>query len=298
MLKRGRYYLGRVVKINFTQNQLMDALAKAPPLTIGKFSWAISDISDQRNHNEHPYIFGRLSKFHKEGHVTIVDTNLKSQVDALQENLLAASSPFIYLPEYSGLAYLHVWNGIQETLFSSIFKKLIEAYYENFFINCNVEPVADYRAFTSKLRELEVFTEISAKVYPPNPLFGRLWGSLNDYIKKRNALELVVKETSDPKTGIQTKITELMGTILKPKGETTLADEIAPADITDAALLMAADGYGHGKVTGIKNGSTIVIRTSETQKNFLFSKEPIPTELAKEADKHFKNISVERDMDH
>ncbi|MEK6760195.1 MAG: hypothetical protein AABY51_10530, partial [Deltaproteobacteria bacterium] len=295
-----RYYLGRVVKINFTQNQLMDALAKVQPLTIGKFSWAISDISDQRSHSENPYIFGRLSKFHKEGHVTIVDTNLKSQVDAPQKNLLAASSPFIYLPKYSGLAYLHVWNGIQETLFSSIFKKLIEAYHGNFFIDCHIEPVADYRAFTSKLREFDVFTEISAKVYPPNPLFGRLWESLNDYVKKRNASELAVKETSEngKGTGIQTKIAELMSTILEEQGRAQIADEIAPADITDAALLMAADGYGHGKVTGIKNGSKIVIRTSETQKNFLFSKEPMPTKLAEEADKHFKNISIERDMGH
>jgi len=272
---------------------LMDAITEAPTLSIGKFSWTITDVTDRRN-NELPFIFGRLAKFSREGHVTIVDTSLKSQVEAVAENLLVASSPFVYLPEYSGITYLHVWNGIQEEVFPRRFKTIIEATYDGFFVDCSIEPVSDYRAFTSKIKEIDLFTEISAKVYPPNPLFGRLWRSLKDYVKKRNATELSVKESSEEGKGIKTNIIKLMvGIIENPHFEPE-----EDVDITDAALLMSADGYGRGKVVGESNGSEVIIRTTETQKSFLFTKEPAPEDLARESAEHFRKINKERDMGH
>jgi hypothetical protein len=53
-----------------------------------------------------------------------------------------------------------------------------------------------------------------------------------------------------------------------------------------------------GKVTGHDGKEEVVIRTSDTQKSFLFSKEPDPRELAEETYKRFKNISKERYMEH
>ncbi|MFZ3072654.1 MAG: hypothetical protein WA162_05375, partial [Thermodesulfobacteriota bacterium] len=140
----------------------------------------------------------------------------------------------------------------------------------------------------------DLFVEISAKVYPPNPLFGRLWGSLNNYVKKRNASELVVQELSEEGKGIKTDIIQLVaGIIDNPQFEPE-----NPPDITDAALLMAADGYGRGKVVGQSKGNEVIIRTAETQKSFLHSKEPTPDVLAEESAKHFGRISAERDMGH
>lgn len=294
-MRRGRYYLGRVIKLGQLRDQklLMDAIADATTITIGRFAWTITDVVDKRD-SKLPYVFGLLSKFSKEGHVTIVDTDSKSQVDAVAKNLVIASAPFVYLPNYSGIAYLHVWNGIQEETFPRRFKTIIEATYKNFFVDCTVEPVADYRAFTSKLSEIDVFTEISAKVYPPNPLFGRLWGSLKDYVNKRNASELSMRESSEGAEGIKTDLNSLMKGILEDSDFVPLE----PPDITDAALLMAADGYGRGQVVGKSKGNEVIIRTAETQKSFLFSKEPQPDALAEESDRHFKKISKERDMGH
>jgi hypothetical protein len=51
-------------------------------------------------------------------------------------------------------------------------------------------------------------------------------------------------------------------------------------------------------VWSVRDGEEVVIRTSETQKSFLFSKEPSPSDLAREADKHFRRVSIERDMKH
>ncbi len=292
-MRRGRYYLGRVVKINLDQESLMNAITNAPIITIGKFDWTITDISDNRK-GEFPYIFGKLSKYAKDGHATVIDEISRSQIDADVPNLLEASSSFVYLPECSGIAFLHVWNGIQEDVFPRRFKSVVEAAFDGFMVACDVEPISDYRAFTSRLKKLSHFTEFSATVYPPNPLFGRLWGSLNEYIDSRNASEVSVKEHTSKSKGLKSKIIELMDKIMDaPDYE---PDE--PPAIGDAAILMAADGYGRGKVIGIEAGDEVVIKTSDTQKSFLHEKEPEPSELAVKAKSQFDKVSNERDMKH
>lgn len=271
----------------------MDAIVNAPTVSIGKFDWTITDIVDYRN-EPLPYIFGKLSKYAKDGHVKVIDEVNRSQVKADTPNLLEASSPFVYLPNYSGIAFQYVWNGIQEDVFPRRFKTIIEAAYDNFFVNCDIDSVSDYRAFTSRLKKLERFIEFSASVYPPNPLFGRLWGSLNDYIVSRNASEITIKEQTSKPKGLISNIIELMERII----EQPLFQPDKIPDIGDAAILMAADGYGRGKVVGIEKGEEVIIKTSDTQKSFLHSKEPIAEELAIKADAKFAKISKERDMKH
>lgn len=271
----------------------MNAISEAAAITVGQSRWTITNVLDQRD-GDLPFIFGKLAKFSDEGHVTLVDTSTKSEIDAVAPNLLIASAPFVYLPQYSGLVYMHAWNGVESTVFPRRFKEIIEQTYDNFFVGCHVEPVADYRAFSLRLEGLDRIVELSAKVHPPNPLFGRLWKSLNKYIKERNASEVAVRETQDQGKGLSTSITMLVKSILhnskyEPNGEVPIAD---------AAILMAADGYGSGRVKGEHDGEEVVIRTSDTQKSFLFSKEPLPHDLAAEADRHFHRVSVERDMTH
>ncbi len=212
--QRGRYYLSRVIKLGaLTQDKLVTAILGAPVLRIGKFQWAITDAVDERG-TDPKFIFGKLAKYSAEGHFTVVDPTKKSQMETLAPNLLVASSPFVYLPDYSGIAFLHVWNGIQEDLFPKRFCSLIQAAYENFFVECSVEPVADYREFVEKLNSLDRITELSAKVHPPNPLFGHLWGSLKDYIVHRNAEEVAVREKKTDGEGIKTALRELMRDLL------------------------------------------------------------------------------------
>ena len=216
-MKRGRYYLGRVLKLGeLDQDKLIAAICDPKIISVGQFQWTFTDTKDKRGDSS-PYIFSRLAKYSQEGHVTIVDTDSKSQMDAVAENLLVASSPFVYLPEYSGIAYLHVWNGIEEDVFRRRFKSIIEEAYDSFFVNCDIEPIADYRAFVSKIRALERFTEIRAKVHPPNPLFGDLWRDLNEYIKGRNASEVQVAEKSEHADGLSTEIVELVNAVVEER---------------------------------------------------------------------------------
>lgn len=293
-MKRGRYYLARVIKLGeLNQTRLVDAIARAPIVPIGQFEWTITDVTDRR-HASSPYVFGNLAKYTRDGTVKIVDEPAKQQIQAVAPNLLEASAPFVYLPEFSGLAFLHVWNGIQEDVFPRRFKAIIEAAYDKFFVDCTIEPVADYRAFLEKLSSLDRITELSAKVHPPNPLFGRLWGSLDKYVKRRQASEVAVRETTESSKGLSTELVKLIGRILEnPKYQPR-----TEADITDAAMLMAADGYGSGKAVGMDGDTEVVVRTNESQKSFLFEKEPAPEMLASAARAQFERVSEERNMGH
>lgn len=294
-MQRGRYYMGRVIKLGeLNQERLLNAICKAPTIEVGEFEWTITDVVDNRN-IENPYIFGNLSKYSRQGKVKIVDEVKKHQRNATAENLLEASAPFVYLPNFSGLAYLHVWNGIQENIFPRRFKSIIEAAYDRFFVDCTIEPLADYREFLHKINNLKKITELSAKVHPPNPLYGRLWGSLNDYITKRQADEISIKEKSEKASGLETNIQELIKKIIEnPKYQPQKTVEV-----TDAAILMAADGYGSGKVTGLDARShLVVIKTSDSKSSFLFNKEPEHDSLAKISKENFERLSDERDMRH
>lgn len=293
-MRKGRYYLSRVIKLGeLNQVRLLDAIVTAPVVAIGQFEWTITDVVDKRSERM-PYVFGNLAKYSKDGRVTIVDEPAKQQLQAQAPNLLEASAPFVYLPEFSGLAFLHVWNGIQEDVFPRRFKSIIEAAYDNFFVDCTIEPVADYRAFLDRLKTLDRITELSARVHPPNPLFGRLWGGLDKYVKKRKAEEVSVRETTEKPNGLSTQLIVLIQSILEnPKYEPD-----SEPDITDAAMLMAADGYGNGKAVGNEGEQEVIVRTSESQKSFLFTKEPRPEDLATAAQNQFKRVSDERDMNH
>lgn len=293
-MRRGRYYLGRVLKLGrLDQDRLMGAIRHSSIVSVRDYTWTITDVKEGEIKQQN-YIFGKLSKYSQEGHVTIVDSDSKSQVDALAPNLLQASSPFLYLPGYSGIAFLHVWNGIQEDVFRRRFKAIIEDTHDNFFVDCTIEPITDYRTFLAKVSKIERITEISAKVHPPNPLFGRIWSSLDKYIKKRNADEINIKESKEGNDGIRSSITVIIEAILKDPSY----EPIQPPDITDAALLMAADGYGKGAVTGQEGNAQVTIRTGDNQKSFLFPKEPSPDELALNAIQLFERINKERDMRH
>lgn len=293
-MRRGRYYLGRVNKTGeISQSSLMDAITNAPTVELGRFEWTITDVVDRRDSAE-PFVYGNLSKYSRQGEVTLVDEPAKRQLQTAATNLLEASSPFVYLPDLSGIAFLHVWNGIPEDVFARRFQSIVEEAHDRFFVRCEILPIIDFRHFVDRLKSLDKIMEISATVHPPNPLFGRLWESLEKYVRKRNADQLTVKESTGKSSGLMTNIVAISdGIINDPTYEPS-----EPASITDGAILMAVDGYGSGKVVGIEGGTEVVIRTSENEKSFLFDKEPDVDALAAAVREQFERVSEERDMRH
>jgi hypothetical protein len=299
MRTKARYYLGRVVKLGeLNQERLLEALREPVVLQRNNNLYTFIDIQVIGQPAEPSGVFARLAKFKPEAAVQIVKPTEHEGAEQNVKNLVEASSPFVYLPEFSGIVYQHVWNRLQREHFEKVFGELIQAKFGNFFVSCRVEPVADLRTFVVRLSKLDKINSIRAKVNPPNPLFGPCWGSLVDYMKKRRLDEVTVQEESQ--TGVVTNIKRIASAMLEEGDPAKLTTMMEPlmGGVGDAALLMAADGYGRAKVEGHEGDRAVVIRTSENQKSFLLDKDPEPAALAEAARSEFSRVSDERYLEH
>jgi len=252
-IRKGRYFLSRVVKINLSQENLIDAICNPAIIKVGKYNWTITDMIDKRDDESLPFIYGRLVKYADDTQDVVNEDN-HTQGQSMTANLVKASSPFVYLPRFSGLCFLH-----------------------------------------NKIIMIKKITQIEATVSPPNPLFGRIWKSLKETLEKRNTSTLKINEESEKREGLKTNLHDLVNSIEK-NNISNYKQEVA---LPDAAILMAADGYGTGKVAGEdNNGEIIEVRTRDVQKSFLFEKEPPPDFLARKANEEFIKVSKERKMEH
>ena len=297
-IRKGRYFLSRVVKINLSQENLIDAICNPAIIKVGKYNWTITDMLDKRDDESLPFIYGRLVKYADDTQDVVNEDN-HTQGQSMTANLVKASSPFVYLPRFSGLCFLHVYNGIESETFPRRFKKIIEdarnLKYNDLLIGCDVDAISDYASFRNKIIMIKKITQIEATVSPPNPLFGRIWKSLKETLEKRNTSTLKINEESEKREGLKTNLHDLVNSIEK-NNISNYKQEVA---LPDAAILMAADGYGTGKVAGEdNNGEIIEVRTRDVQKSFLFEKDPSPDFLARKANEEFIKVSEERKMEH
>ena len=294
--RRGRYYLARVRKDGLlTDEKLQDAVLKTGGVTIGADGWTFTDVVSGRLETREEYLFGYLTRYEPRGVVRVLDRERHSTGEQIASELVIASSPFVYIPSQSGIAYMHVWDLLERSVFVSHFPKVIVEFFQGFFVACEIEPITDLRTFAIRLRDLDVVTHIEAKVHPPNPLFGRAWKDLDDYIENRNAKELMISEQGTRESPLRTKLLDLAVTLSQDADEGRIIGEV---DLTDAAVLMAADGYGSGKVAGYGKDVEIVVLTAQNQLSFLFSKQPAHDALAAEALKRLKRESERRGLMH
>ncbi len=297
MSAQGTYYIGRVLKLGLLdQEKLIEAIKKPDQITYRGNAWTFIDI-EEYNQNGHKYIFGKLSKFAPNGEVTIVDTVSRSEKTQIEPNLKMASSSFIYIPEHSGIAFLNVSNHIEQATFIKKFCEIIEFTHKNYFVDCSIKLVSDLKSFSEKLLSLDLIYQINAKISPPNPLFSPLWAPLEQYLRERNTDKMTIIEDAPESEKLITNLP----TLVKQASEQTEDAQFIPEEnipIGDAAILMAADGYGNGNIRGKKNNELVVLKTSESALNFSFSKDPDSYELYLKALQIFERIKTNRHMEH
>ncbi|MFZ5525521.1 MAG: hypothetical protein ACOZE7_02590 [Pseudomonadota bacterium] len=297
MSKKGTYYTGRVLKLGTLDQQMLMAALRNPASILRRGNaWTFIDI-DEYNQSGHHYIFGRLSKYAPEGEVGIVDEPTRSEKKQIEPNLLVASSPFVYIPEHSGIAFLHVSNNIEVPTFIRRFSEIIEETHLGFFVDCDVELVSDLKTFAAKLASLDGIFKIDARVSPPNPLFSPLWKPLEQYLRDRNTDRMTIVEDAPRAEALNTDLPNIVEAAAQQTESTPFNPE-EPLAIGDAAILMAADGYGSGTIRGKRDDETVVIKTSETALNFTFEKIPDPFELYLKALSIFTKIQEQRHMEH
>ena len=302
MQNTARYYLGRVHKAGqLDQEKLIGAIVSAVSVERRNFNFTFTDAKVFGNKEEPNFIFSRLAKYKPRGAVDIVRPEEHKEATADIENLIDASSPFVFIPRFYGIAYQHISGRLEKDVFERIFPELISKKYDNFFVSCGIEPITDLRTFVARLSKLEQVRRLQATVKPPNPLFGPCWASLKDYLKSRNLEEVSVKEEAQPKGGINTNIQKIAEIMIQGKGRIEEVKQLLEPymqGIGDAAVLMAADGYGKAKIEGVEDEKTVIIHTRENQKSFVFGKEPTPDELYERAFAELQAINKERYLDH
>jgi hypothetical protein len=294
--KKGIYYLGRVTKMGVLNNhKLISALKHPTPIHRWNHSWTFIDVREFKN-SKGDFVYGRLCKYSPDAEVLIVDTDKRAEVTQLEPNLSVASSPFIFIPEHSAIAFLRVSNHIEPHLFMKRFKEIIEKTHQNFFVECTIEPISDLQTFAIKLSKLEGIFKITSKVYPPNPLFGPLWAPLKKYIQERGSDKMKIEEESLDQP-LNTELPKHVKLAAEQSHDAPfIPDQNLP--IGDAAILMAADGYGSGLVKGKQQGQFVIIRTSETTKNFTYDKIPDPEGLFELVLEVLEKIQNDRHMNH
>jgi hypothetical protein len=164
--------------------------------------------------------------------------------------------------------------------------------HKRFFADLTVERIADVRSFVQKIAELDVVTKLDATVRPPNPLFGPLWAPLREYMKGRRAGKIQVSESGTPDAGLATDLP----TVAESLGKGTAPEAVR--SLIDAAVLMAADGYGQARVQGKKGRERKVVRTRDSQMYFEHASEPLPEALFEAADQALRTINDERGLKH
>ena len=287
----GTYYNGRTIKLGTMDHEkIINAILHPQSISSGTHAWTIVHSYTGQSSDGRSYYFGKLCKYEPEGEVARLNSSNNSPETVAEPNLIEALSPFVYIPWHSGISFLRIPGQIEVDMFRNRFRGIVLR--DPFFEDLQIEMITDLRPFVEKIRELDYIDHLTVKVHPPNPLFGDAWGDLKDYLQGRSLSELKLDEQSKDSTGIRTRIVTYIDRILG--GERV--NETIP--YSDAAILMAADGYGDGMIHGKKADLFVSIKTSTTIRNFDLAKDPTPEQLFTRSLELFDEIADERYMEH
>lgn len=298
MSKQTRFYLGRVLKRSeMTKEKIFEAVREPATIEFRGTRYSFTDFQAFGSPGRETGFYAKLAKYKQKGAVEIVREDEHASAETQVRNLIDAASAFVYIPEFSGIAYRHVWNALPRDQFERVFKDLVQ--HKFILAGCDIEPVTDLRTFVMRLSRLDRITELDATVSPPNPLFGPCWKSLSEYLRKRKLTEIHINEQSA--IGIDTRLKEIAVAVLDAEqAAQTLMVLMEPLlhGVGDAALLMAADGYGRARIKGLEGAHETTIRTSDNQKSFLLESDSHPHALFDAASTAFTKISAERGLEH
>ena len=242
------------------------------------------------------YLFGKLAKFKPDGEVEAIEPHKHQEVTIAIPDIKQSVSPFVIDLKYMGIAYPQVWNNLKKDQFEKYFSELIEEKYDRLLVECTIEPIVDLRTFVSRVSEMDSIDLIKATVVPPNPLFGPVWKELKEYMENRDSGEFGIREKAKSPLGIKTRIIELMKQYFEEENIQT--EHNVEYGISDQAVLMTADGYGHASLEGKKNGEEIIVKTKDNQKSFPFDRDPDKEEFASKVREELEYINNERYLQH
>jgi hypothetical protein len=285
------------VKSGFDQGQFLGALNEPKPFFDGSNTWNIVAVETLPFENT-SFIFGKLSKIKPDATVKVMTQNYSKEIEKDEPDMVISSSEFVYIPDYSGIAFHSIPNHIEPKKFVQIFTRIIEDSLGAFFVQCELNLIDDLTSFLKKLDSIQEINRIKISVNPPNPLYGKFWKSLKEYLEGRNAEELTMVESSKKKN-LRTRIKELLALLVE--GNEEKIDEYIKqnqSSLLDLGILMSLDGYGSGRIDGTTNGKHEFVKTHEKILHFSLPPDPEAEDIFQAAEKVLRRISDERYMGH
>ena len=299
-MNAARYYLGRVMKRGQLDNHgVISAIMEPSTVSVRRCDYTFAAMLKEGNAESPKYIFAKLDKCCRMAEVEFLEREAHQNIKTEVADLVEAYSNFVYIPEFYGIAYQHVSGQIPRDKFERMFSALVEKHGKQFFVGCDIEPISDLRTFTAKLARIPVVQKIHVRVTPPNPLFGPVWGPLREHLAKRRTENMTAEESTKKKEGIKTRIPYLVRNGLDSDYSEFSSDFNGGEhySVTDAALLMAIDGFGQAKVEGIDDRQQkVILKTKDSQISFSMEKDPSPDALYRKAYRHFSKIHEARHL--
>jgi hypothetical protein len=297
-MREAVFYLGRIVKTGFTQEEFIDVILNSDPINDNTNAWNIVNTATFEN-NGRRYYYGELIKAKPDATVRVMSSNYKEVIEKEEPDMAIASSEFVYIPDYSGISFHSIPNHIEPAKFIRKFCDIVEKNLGNFFVECQIRLLDDLESFYKRLDSFDSIIKMKATVNPPNPLYGKLWESLKKYLEERKATELRLQEWN--KNGpLNTRIKELIHLIIKgdKKEIEKYIQEHSLSDL-DLALLMSLDGYGSGRIDGKKQSEYVFIKTHERTMHFSVIKDQLTESVIySKTETILQRITDERYMEH
>lgn len=126
MAQPSRFYLGRVIKLgSMTADLLIRIIFDPPTISLRGTRYTFISAQDITTDDGRHAVFAMLAKYRPDGEVAVVDPSKHVLKQASVQDLLRATSSFVYVPSLSGIAYRHLGGVLSHELFERMFSDLV-----------------------------------------------------------------------------------------------------------------------------------------------------------------------------
>ena len=238
------YYFGRLnVMAQFVDKKefLLTGLQTKKTIEKGEHLWGFFNVGEL-SYAKEDFLSGYLVKLRPKTEEEVADIETHHLEYEEIENRAVAKSLF-FLHVKSGLiAYHPVGRHIRDYHFRKVFARLLEAAYDDFFINAEIQTVEDRIHIFEAINRFQRIMNVSIYLHPTNPNYDIAYKLIDERIKNLEA---------DSYTEIYKASPE--GDGLKIKDDKEIEGKITMAD----------DGYGEARVTGEIDGKIITVSTKD-----------------------------------
>jgi hypothetical protein len=239
-----RYYFGRLNIISaYTEEKktfLERGLNAGTLIPQKSYTWGFYEIESILDNNDH-YLSGFLVKYNPLDPKEIVNNDTRTIEQQEARNHIKSKARF-FLHIKTGIISYQPTSGINEKSFRKNFSELLEASYENFLINAEIQLINREESFFNDIRRLDSIEKIFINLHPSNPTSRNLWKRVDERLQDLNVESYV--ET------------------YKLKNQNNTLSIVEDEDI-NSKLHIASDGYGEGKIKGKKDEEAITITTGD-----------------------------------